>query len=143
MAVLLHAFCDTNNIIPDRPFGFCSNSSCEQAILSAVDIWSEAVDARKYAGALLLDFSKAFDCVPRQMLINELASIGVSADPCDWLISYLSERRQAVRTDLSEPTVPWKVVNRDVPQGSCLSPLLFNMLSGSCPLVVGGSYPIR
>ena len=34
------------------------------ALFAATDSWMESVDTRSYAGALLVDLSKAFDTVP-------------------------------------------------------------------------------
>jgi len=36
----------------------------------------ESVDKGHFVGALLLDFTKAFDSVPHQLLLQELQSIG-------------------------------------------------------------------
>ena len=101
------------------------------ALISALDTWIGSVDAGEMVGALLIDLSKAFDSVPHQMLIRELANCGCSIDAQKWFQSYLSERLQRVvqRSNVTE----WKPVCRGVPQGSCLSPLLFNLYVRELP----------
>jgi retron-type reverse transcriptase len=133
VASQLYDFCDSRDVIPPQQFGFRRNSSCEIALLTALDSWMEAVDEGKYVGALLLDLSKAFDSVPHHLLLLELNKIGVGTEALRWFTSYLAERTQRVCS--SQVVTQWKPVTRGVPQGSCLSPLLFNIFVRKVPEV--------
>ena len=77
----VYKYCERCNVIPNQQFGFRRNSNCEMALMSAMDFWLNAVNDDKYVGALLLDLSKALDCVPHQLRLHELimASAGYSA----------------------------------------------------------------
>ena len=101
------------------------------ALFSAVDSWMESVDKGHYVGALLLDFSKAFDTVPHQLLLSELQDIGCSIDTVTWFCNYLTDREQRVIT--YEQVTEWMKVSRGFPQGSGLSPLLFNIFTRRLP----------
>jgi Reverse transcriptase (RNA-dependent DNA polymerase) len=90
-----------------------------------------AVDKGEMVRALLIDLSKAFDSISHQKLILELSLIGCGLGALEWFSSYLSNRLQRV-SDLSQST-DWKLVSRGVPQGSCLSPLLFNIFVRNLP----------
>ncbi len=136
VASQLQLYCDVNNIIPVQQFGFRKNSSCELALLAALDNWQHDVSEGKLVGTLLIDLSKAFDSVSHPQLINELSSIGCSLHSLDWFISYLTSRVQRVKLD--KVTSPWKPVSKGVPQGSSLSPLLFNIFVRQLPLACEG-----
>jgi endonuclease/exonuclease/phosphatase family metal-dependent hydrolase len=131
LAAQLYRYCDANSIIPVQQFGFRQRSSCEMALIKATDSWIEKVDSGLFVGALLIDLSKAFDSVPHQKLLDELCDIGCSADALKWFCSYLSGRQQ--RVTQQESTTPWVAISQGVPQGSGLSPLLFNIYMRHLP----------
>ena len=73
--------------------------------------------------AVYTDFSKAFDKVDHNLLLNKLYNYG---DMLNWLSSYLKGRTQIVKVKncyLSQPLD----VTFGVPQGAHLAPLLFNI----------------
>jgi Reverse transcriptase (RNA-dependent DNA polymerase) len=127
----LTLFCDTREIIPKEQFGFRSKSGCEVALIHALDGWMGAIDRGHYVGALLIDLSKAFDTVSHQKLLVELCAVGCSSAALKWFTSYLTDRTQKVSQLTSSSD--WKRISRGVPQGSGLSPLLFNIYVRNLP----------
>ena len=101
------------------------------AVFAAAVSWMNSVDKGSYAGALLIDLSKAFDTVPHELLLTELHDIGCSTEVLNWFCNYLSDRSQRVIT--YEEVTDWIMVSRGFPQGSGLSPLLFNIYVRKLP----------
>ena len=56
----------------------------------------EFLDKNGHAGALLMDLSKAFDCLDHDLLIAKLHAYGFSRSALELIYSYLNERKQRV-----------------------------------------------
>ena len=76
-------------------------------------------------GALITDVSKALDCIDHNLLITKLSWYGVTPKSLKLIFSYLSNRTQGVRINNSYSRK--SEIKYDVPQGSVLGPLLFNI----------------
>ena len=46
--------------------------SCQSVLLDLIDQWRTALDNKFYIGALFMDLSKCFDCMPHALLISKL-----------------------------------------------------------------------
>lgn len=57
---------------------FRKGYSAQPCLLALIQKWKSAVDKRKSFGALLTVLSKAFDCLPRELLIAKLHLYGFS-----------------------------------------------------------------
>src|SRR6266516_3885681 len=82
-------------------------------------------------GVLLIDLSKAFDNVNHSILIKDLEDIGCDATSLALFASYLTERKQRVTYGANK--TKWQSITKGVPQGSCISPLLFNIYVHKLP----------
>ena len=72
-----------------------------------------------------MDLSKAFDCLPHDLLIAKLAAYGLGYNALKLLLDYLSDRK--MRVSIGSQVSEWLNLLLGVPQGSNLGPLFFNL----------------
>ena len=100
--------------------------STTDALLYILQPIYEATDSGN-AGARLFfaDFSKGFDLIDHNILLEELRGLEVSPSIISWIAGFLAGRNQAVR--IEETLSDWKTLNGGIPQGTKLGVILFAM----------------
>ena len=99
--------------------------SPQNVLLRLIEQWRECFDNNKLVGAVLVDLSKAFNCLPHDLLIARLEAYGFDRNTSKLLHSYLKDRKEAVKVKCFVGIL--KVIIYGVPQGSILGPILFNI----------------
>ena len=74
---------------------------------------------------VFIDLSKAFDNVRHDKLLIKLQKLGVNGTVLKWIHNFLRNRKQKVV--VGSRSSPSFYCTKGVPQGSVLSPLLFNI----------------
>ena len=105
--------------------GFRKGYSTQDCLLAMIEKWKTAVDNGGFFAALLTDLSKAFDCIPHDLIIAKLAAYGFDASALRLIHNYLSNRKKRVK--INSVYNIWKDISYGVPQGSILGPLLFKI----------------
>ena len=104
---------------------FRKHYNCQSLLLKLIEDIKSALDKGHKTGAVFMDLSKAFDCLPHALLLAKLNAYGLSTAACELMSSYRNQRMQRVK--ISNCRSSWKILNMGVPQGSILGLLLFNV----------------
>ena len=104
-------------------FAYRKFHGCPAALLTLTEQWKAELDKHNVIGTAVIDLSKAFDCLPHQLILEKLKLYGMDNKLVVLMDNYLSSRFQRVKLRGTYST--WQEVSRGVPQGSILGPLLF------------------
>jgi Reverse transcriptase (RNA-dependent DNA polymerase)/Endonuclease-reverse transcriptase len=119
-------FVNKLNLLDPLQSGYRKLFSTSTALLRIAEDIRLAISKREVVLVVFLDYSKAFDCVDHKLLLGKLRQLKFSDSVLKWLQSYLSNRECAVKGKDGKFS-KWVKLNRGVPQGSVLGPLLFSL----------------
>lgn len=81
----------------------------------------------KYVRCLLIDYSKAFDSVNHEIVLNKLNQLDLPDNIFNWILNFLTGRSQAV--SLNQSISKWLDITQSCVQGSGLGPMLYVILA--------------
>ena len=113
-----------HSIYPKLQSSYRRHHSTETALLKVTNDILLKMNAQEITLLVTLDLSSAFDTVNHNILLSRLQNeVGIQGKALDWFKAYLHNRGQKISI---EGTLSQRFdLESGVPQGSCLSPLLF------------------
>ena len=99
---------------------FWKAHNTQHALFKLLHSWQKELDQKGFVGTTLMDLSKAYDCIPHDLLIPKLECYKIDNIGLSMILGYLSHRKQ--RTKIGSSNSSWYVGG--FPQGSILGLLL-------------------
>ena len=95
--------------------------STQHALFKLLTSWQNSLDRGGIVGSILMDSSKAYDCLPQNLLLAKLQADGFSNESIRLFLSDLTNRTQGIKigSTVSDRTN----IEKGIPQGSILGPL--------------------
>lgn len=136
----IYKFIDRYNILTDRQNGYVKGRTTAKAIYEVLQDILDGINNDCETVGVFMDLTRAFDSVNYSKLYSKLESVGIRGISLDLIRSYLTNRKQRTAS-LDEESgrvlfSRWETIERGVPQGSILGPLIFLLYTNEIPQIV-------
>jgi len=121
----LYSYAEHNQLLDNEQDGFRERRGTTQALLRLVEDIANGFNKSELTAAIFVDMEKAFDTVWRRGLMVKLNNLGTNGKTWCWINDFLSERRATCCLPKFQSSQFSTEIG--LPQGSVLSPLLFNL----------------
>ena len=106
--------------------GYKKSYSSNHVLLRLIENWKSSRDNKNLVDTVLMDLTKAFDCIPHDLLAAKLHAYSLSEDAVTFVHSYLKRRKQGVKIKDTESI--FQILLSGIPQGFISGPILLNIL---------------
>nr|CAH7735104.1 unnamed protein product [Callosobruchus chinensis] len=118
-----------NNIWSQCQHAYLKGRSTQTAIFDYVQAIITSLEQNLIPVGLLIDLTKAYDCIDFGHLLLKLERYGIRGNALRWIRSYVTGRTQIVEITKNGKThtSDIKPIILGIPQGSIIGPILFNI----------------
>jgi ribonuclease HI len=122
----LQFYLDNCSLISERQAGFRRDFNTTEQIVRLTQHIKDGFQAKQSTIAAFVDFKSAFDRVWRKMLLKKLLHMKISGHLFKWISDFLSQR--FININFGSSRSGFGQTRQGLPQGSVLSPVLFNIM---------------
>ena len=121
----LNWYLEKYNILCPEQSGFRPGRSTIDNAIKLHDDILKALIKKKMVCAVFMDLDGAFDATQHPHIVSSLQSVGIKGRMLRWICDFLRDRTFHVRMEGAVSEI--KSTNKGIPQGSVISPTLFNI----------------
>lgn len=123
---------EATHYFPDTMFGFRSHLATQDVLLQLKHDILDHPNRAQTRAVLTLDLKGAFDNVSHDLILDNLASSNCGERTYNYVRAFLADRTATIGLG-EHRSSPFQLTGRGTPQGSVLSPTLFNVAMAKLP----------
>ena len=131
LAQRVYARAENNNKINEEQSGFRKHRSTVDHLFQFVQDHQTTRNEKRKMHAVFIDFEKAFDKINHSYLLKKLHTLDIPSDLLNIIHSFLENRKGFINYGNFKSEI--FDILAGVPQGSCLSPILFSLFVSDIP----------
>ena len=110
-------------ILPNFISAYKKSGISNHVLLRLTENWKKSRNKKKFVGTVLIDHSKAFNCIPSDLLTAKHHAYVFSEDAVTFVYSYLKRRKLGKKTNDDESV--FELLLSGIPEGSTLGPIQY------------------
>lgn len=114
--------------LPYCQYGFRTNTGTIELLVELFKDAHKLKENKRKSVFIVIDIEKAFDNVDKKILIQTMIDLKLNKQIINWIYQFLSNRKICLSTN---NIILTQITNKGLPQGSGLSPQLFNIYTSS------------
>jgi ribonuclease HI/exonuclease III len=130
----LNWFLEVNNLINNAQSGFRKGRKTTDHLTRLESSVNMGLANKESTVAIFLDLEKAYDMVWRQGVIIKMQTMGIGGRMLRWVDNFLTDRY--IQVKVNGVLSGFKYVENGTPQGSVISPTIFNIAVSDLPTVL-------
>ena len=131
IAKIINLWAEEKEVLNDEQSGFRANRSTQDNIFHHIQSIFQRQNRNTNVSSIFIDFEKAFDKININYLLFKFNNLEIPKYILNILYSYLDQRKAFVEVNKFQYST--FTIKGGVPQGSCLSPILFGLFVSDIP----------